>query len=53
MTVPLSKNKGILFGAQLKISTSFPSMEEFCLDIQKYLTHKQRLENKPLKILVV
>ena len=39
----LSKNKGILFGAQLKISTSFPSMEEFFLDIQKYLTYKQRL----------
>ena len=41
----LSKNKVILFGAQLKISTSFPSMEEFCLDIQKYLTYKQRLNS--------
>ena len=31
----LSKNKGFQSGALLKMPTSFPSMEEFCLDIQK------------------
>ena len=31
----LSKNKGFQSGALQKMATSFPSMEEFCLDIQK------------------
>ena len=31
----LSKNKGFQSGALLKMPISFPSMEEFCLDIQK------------------
>ena len=30
----LSKNKGFQSGALLKMTISFPSMEEFCLDIQ-------------------
>ena len=32
----LSKNKVFQSGSLLKIPTSFPSMEEFYLDIQKY-----------------